>query len=662
MRFKQRLTIVLAIVVPPALALALATILGWLHLRCSLTGVGYVLVIYVAWMAVLTGLTEIPILPRGERSGPRRGMLYQAPRSLAEFVGRDEEIKWLTGALELGARVVVSGAPGVGGLGKTELAKIVAHRLARRFRNGVLWADFGSQDPEAVIDGWAAALNVEQLPGDDLAGKAAAWRALVSGRRLLLIFDDVQAGQEIGPLLPSPGCSTVLITTRHADHPALGGVERIDLRPFTAGEGLALAEAVLGPPAARDQTADAVHLFELVGYLPLGVSIALRLARDCGWTLTDLNRQLEKAGAIKVLDRVEDLGVSLAAALETAWENLPDDLRLTFRALALFNVGPGFSTLALAGTLVLEEAEAADRLSRLAGRSLLSQVGEDRWALHPLLRDFAATRPALDETAQARKAAHYLAVARAADFLCKKGNENLMSGLRLFDAEWPHIQAGQAWAAARAQEDDEAARLCSAYPEAGRYFLKLRQHPQVWIGWLEAALVSARRLQDRESEGLHLENLGLAYAARGESQRVIECYEGALAIVREMRQAAIQGTPKWMAARRGEGAHLGNLGLAYAALGDVRQAIEYHRGALVIARELCAASREGSPHWTAARRSEGADLGNLGLAYAALGEAERARDYLKQALAILEEIRSPYAGWARRQLAELGEGAEERRG
>jgi tetratricopeptide (TPR) repeat protein len=46
---------------------------------------------------------------------------------------------------------------------------------------------------------------------------------------------------------------------------------------------------------------------------------------------------------------------------------------------------------------------------------------------------------------------------------------------------------------------------------------------------------------------------------------------------------------------------------------------------------------------------EGADLGNLGNAYAALGEVEKAIDYHKQALAIFQAIGDPNAdrvpGW-----------------
>jgi hypothetical protein len=53
------------------------------------------------------------------------------------------------------------------------------------------------------------------------------------------------------------------------------------------------------------------------------------------------------------------------------------------------------------------------------------------------------------------------------------------------------------------------------------------------------------------------------------------------------------------------------------------------------------------------RRGEGADLRNLGNAHRALGQVAPARDCLRGALAIFEEIKSPDAERVRRWLAEL---------
>jgi len=44
-----------------------------------------------------------------------------------------------------------------------------------------------------------------------------------------------------------------------------------------------------------------------------------------------------------------------------------------------------------------------------------------------------------------------------------------------------------------------------------------------------------------------------------------------------------------LATRRGEGADLGNLGSAYADLGETRRAIQFHEQALLIDREIAIA-------------------------------------------------------------------------
>jgi len=654
----KRALILAFVLIFPALGLAGATALGWLCFEWSPRGVSTVFGVYIGWATFLAALDQLGIIPirkmwQEAAPAPRPGGPYQAPRPLADFVGREDQIRQLTHALKPGARAAITGVVGMGGIGKTELAKVVAHRVARRYRDGVLWADCGQERLADVADRWAGAYGVERLPGDDFLAKATSWRGLISGREALLIFDNVQPGQEVESLFPPPGSrSTVLITTRHADHPALRGIEPLPLDQFTPAEAMDLAERVLGREAARAQREDAEHLFELVGYLPLAVSIALHTAHERGWALAELNQALEEAGAIVALDE-PGLRKSLRATFQTAWDNLPEELQRAFAALAVFNQGPSFHTIAMANVLEAEERDARALLNRLAGRSLLMPVGDGRWSLHPLLREFAAGKLPAEDIAWGRMAAHYAQVARAANALYLRGGEDLLRGLRLFDQEWPHIRAGQAWAVQRAETDEKATRLCSDYPDAA-YCLDLRQHPRERIAWLEAAAEAARRLGDRAAEGRHLGNLGIAYHRLGEYRKAIGYYEQALEIDREIGD------------RRGEGAALGNLGLAYADLGEVRKAIGYYEQALGIAREIGDRRAEGAwlgnlglayadlgdvreaiGYYERAlkidreigdRRGEGADLGNLGLAYADLGEVRKAIGYYEQALGIAREI------------------------
>jgi len=85
---------------------------------------------------------------------------------------------------------------------------------------------------------------------------------------------------------------------------------------------------------------------------------------------------------------------------------------------------------------------------------------------------------------------------------------------------------------------------------------------------------------------------------------------------------------------------LGNLGNAYAALGETRKAIEYHEQALVIDREI------------GDRRGENTALWNLALAFDKLGERAKAIEYAEVSLKIHEEIEDPFADTVRKKLEE----------
>jgi tetratricopeptide (TPR) repeat protein len=240
-----------------------------------------------------------------------------------------------------------------------------------------------------------------------------------------------------------------------------------------------------------------------------------------------------------------------------------------------------------------------------------------RYRLHDLARLFAdgKLRGIERATVQKRHATHYLYVLTAATDLYLEGVESLLRGLALFDLEWFNIQAGHAWVEAQLGiADTDVLQLRMVYPNAGLYILDLRQHSRERIRSLEIALAAARRLKEREGESATLGNLGNAYARLGETSRAIQFHEQALLIDREVGD------------RRGESIALGNLGAAYSILGETRRAIQFFEQQLTIDREI------------GYRRGEGIALGNLGLAYYDLGETGRAIEFHEQALLIDREI------------------------
>lgn len=126
----------------------------------------------------------------------------------------------------------------------------------------------------------------------------------------------------------------------------------------------------------------------------------------------------------------------------------------------------------------------------------------------------------------------------------------------------------------------------------------------------------AGKVQDPQLKSYHLGNLGLAYKFLGEIRKAIQCYEQSLEISREINN------------RRGESSNLGNLGNAYYSLGEIRKSIDYHEQALKISREL-------SDRWYDSNH-----LGNIGNAYYSLDEFRKAIEYYEQVLVISKEVKN----------------------
>ncbi len=566
--------------------------------------------------------------------------LHQLPPPPRDFVERAKELDELRQAFHNGRAAALCGLTGMGGVGKTTLGLAFARALAQDYPDAQLFLDLKgtAREPEQplapaeamryVIHAFEPEADLRALSEAELA---AFYCNCLDGKKALLFLDNARSAEQVKPLLPPPSCA-VLITSRWRF--PLPGLKAVDVGVMKADE----AETFLLELCPR-VGAHAAALAKACGYLPLALRIAGSfLAVNADWTLPEYLDRLQSR-RLATLASAEDAERDLETVFAESYENLSEDERQKWRALAVFPAS--FGRPAAAAVWDLDESAAHDLLSRLCRYSLLDFLppsppsplplgegggGEGRYSLHDLLRDFAISRLAEGEmeAAALRHAEHYHQVLSRADDLYLQGDENILAGLALFDREAEHIKAGQAWAAAHSPE------LCSAYPHAGAYVLDLRLTPKEKIAWLEAALQAARRLHNRAGEGVHLGNLGNAYAALGDARQAIEFYEQALAIDREIGD------------RRGEGADLGNLGLAYAALGDARQAIEFYEKQLVIVREI------------GDRRGEGNALFNMAIALHGLGEKKRAIELMKQALAIFETIESPYANWARNKLKQWG--------
>ncbi|MGA7731442.1 MAG: tetratricopeptide repeat protein [Chloroflexia bacterium] len=567
-----------------------------------------------------------------EQPTPIIRSLHQLRAPVSDFVGRQDEIDQLVHALskasESGA-AAISGARGMGGIGKTELAYAVAQRLADTFPDaqlliemrgviGIRGASDNPMTPEQALQTVIRAFEpLAQLP-DDLNGLRSAYLTLLNGKRVLVLADDARDANQVQALLPPPGCALLLTSRQRFKLP---GMETVDLETLSPSEAKKLLLEI-HPPIGAAST----RMAQLCGRLPLALRVYAGVCANSTRGIEYHLRALEDARArLTVLRDPDDPTTSVEASLQLSYAALDTPAQQVLCRLGVFPAsldmyaakavaeGPGVGEQKTTTTHPTIE----DVLDLLYRRSLLEwdeQTG--RYSLHDLVRAFALARLEGEDAVRMRHAVHYAGVAALADELYQKGGENLLLGLKLFDGERAHIDAGWSWAQAQvgggSQEIDQ---LLLDYAHVTVYLGDLRYDKRrERISQFEVAIGAAQRLGNKDAEGRVLSNLGVAYEDLGETRKAIGYHEQHLQITREIGY------------RRGESGALGNLGVAYAALGETRKAIGYHEQHLQIAREI------------GYRRGEGRALGNLGLAYAALGETRKAIGYHEQHLQITREI------------------------
>jgi tetratricopeptide (TPR) repeat protein len=541
--------------------------------------------------------------------------LHQLTPPVSDFTGREAKLDELRKKVKQGG-VAITGVRGMGGAGKTELARRLAAELKADYPDAQFELDLKGVSPRPLspADVLSAILRcfrpTAQLP-ERVEELAALHRQTLDGQRVLLLLDNAKDARQIAPLLPPPAGCLVLVTSRQ--HFALPGLDPVNLGVMEPPEARALLLKIaprIGPEAAA--------LAETCGLLPLALRLAGSfLAVNEHTAPANYVRQLhDSRQRLRLLDKAqkitdEDLG--LEASFTLSFQQLPPEQQQRFTQLAVFP--QNFDRAAVAAVWAVAESAASDVLDRLLQLSLLEWNQEtQRFELHDLLREFVRNQAKPEEldAAKQRHAEHFIQVAYGANGLYTKGEANVLAGLALFDREQGHLEAAFDWLESRG--DKESAPLVVSLVDSVANTSDLRFHPRQRIRWLEAQAKAARLAGNRSGEGAALGNLGGAYYILGEARKAIEFHEQALVVAREVGE------------RRAEGNHLGNLGLACTDLGEARKAIEFYEKALVIFRGI------------GDRRAEGAALGNLGNAYADLGEARKAIEFYEKALAIDREL------------------------
>jgi DNA-binding SARP family transcriptional activator/Tfp pilus assembly protein PilF len=349
------------------------------------------------------------------------------PRDVAGFTGRVAELGRLLGDVAgaaTGGVVGICAIGGMAGIGKTTLAVHAAHQLAGRFPDGQLFLPLHAHtpgqrpvDPADALAGLLLAAGVapQQIP-PGLEARAARWRDYLAGKKILLVLDDAAGHQQVRPLLPGTAGSLVLVTSRRR-LAALDDAAVISLDTLTPAEAAALFVQLAGRPGLHAGDAGVAETTRLCGYLPLAIGmLARQLHHHPAWTPVSLAADLAAARDRLELMRAEDL--SVAAAFDLSYQDLPGDLQRLFRRLGL-HPGPDIDGYAAAALDGITQNAAHRGLEGLYDQHLLTEPAPGRYRLHDLLREHAQAlagtdEPAATDAAIGRLLDYYLHTALAA--------------------------------------------------------------------------------------------------------------------------------------------------------------------------------------------------------------------------------------------------------
>jgi len=643
-------------------------------------------------------LNDDPVLattqaaPTAGREDPVPVMPRELPAEIGHFTGRTQELQALTGMLDrlkddTTATMVISAIGGTAGVGKTALAVRWAHQVAEAFPDGQLYVNLRGYDPGPPVpaeDALAGFLRALGAPGQDIPARpderAARYRSLLAGRRVLVILDNARDVEQIRPLLPgAPGCLAV-VTSRDAlaGLIARDGAERLDLDLLPLADALALLRSLIGSRADADPKT-AATLAERCARLPLALRIAAELAvARPAIPLAELVHELaDQEQRLDLLEAAGDGRTAIRAVFSWSYQNLSPPAARMFRLLGL-HPGPDLTACAAASLARTTPAQARQLLAELARAYLLTEQVPGRFGCHDLLRTYAREHATTTGSRTGRRAAqgrlldYYLHTAAIADRLLYPLRRRIdLAGPRPGATPEDLASHDQALAWLDAEHPGLLAAICLAadhgfdvhawqLPFCLETFFYRRSHWEDWAATQQAALAAARRLGDSYAQTLAHSGIANAELQTGRPAEALRhlttalrlreqagdlygqarvhlytgwaleaqgCYRDALAHSRRgLRLAQTAGMPAQPLVAEA----LNQVGWDLAQLGRYRQALGYCQRAVTLSHQL------GNKH------TQPAVLDSLAYVYQHLGQHAEAADCYRRAVELLDELGHRY--------------------
>ena len=611
----------------------------------------------------------------------------QLPPAPAGFTGRQRELRlltaWLDGGTSAGVPVILV-VTGTAGVGKTALALQWAHQLRHRFPDGQLYLNlrgFGpSPAPAARAEAIATLLESLGVPTgripQQIDAQVGLFRSLLACRRILIVLDNARDEAQVRPLLPGSARCAVVVTSRSqcVGLAAAEGARLVALGMLTEHEAGQLLAARLGERRAAAEPDSVAELANLCGRLPLALAItAAQAATRPAQPLSSLAAGVRDARARFDALTAGDEAADIRSAFSWSYRLLGERAAGMFRLLAA-HPGPEISEAAAASLADSEISAARGALAELVRASLVLEHTAGRFALHDLLRAYAAELCEEDERRGAirRAADHYVRATRAAMELAYPAEDDKPRALAAAVSAPPEPLADRVHALAWL-EAEHRVLLAMAAAAAGvgldahawelpallsQHFARRGYFPD-WAESQRGALAAATRLGDEAAQarahralGDALVKLDFVAQARAHLRRALALYhrlgdEFGQAIVHcsiarlfDAREEPAASLSHWRSALRlfqscghpaGQARALNGMGWNSALLGRITRGLGYCQQALDLNRQV------------GDRFGEASTLGSIGYCWHLAGRPDQAIIHYEQALEAFAQTSDRYS-------------------
>lgn len=331
-------------------------------------------------VATVDGISDAP------RAGRKVVIKHNIPPSRTTFVGRDQEVAALQSLFPKARLVTIVG---MGGSGKTRLARETGLRLADRYQDGVWFVDLTSvQTGEGIPHAIASTFH----PGIARTIELPMLLQMLRDKQMLLILDNAEhiiddCAKVVDGLLDAVKDVQVLVTSR--EPLAIDGEHVFRLGFLTDDDSAALfGERARAAGAEHDidlQSAAATSIVAKLEGVPLAIELAATRASVIA--LDDLCDELDnRLAALKVKSRSSSSRhQTLEAVFEWSYGLLSEGTQRAFRHLAVFSGGWTRD----AAVAVCDSPESLDDLTE---KSLVVKDTRDRYRFLESTREYALKR------------------------------------------------------------------------------------------------------------------------------------------------------------------------------------------------------------------------------------------------------------------------------